>query len=152
VRLLLITFDSKDELVPMLKFPPLIRKKSVAFVKRNPCALGAETMDIDVDVQDVAPSPLFQLAQQVSEVYLPILDNPKNQEKMPEVVAQDMKRHFQRLLANVSVALSQTKVAFPEEVAVDNSLGRNFLASAGRREPVQIGGCCKQRQGSGAHS
>jgi dynein heavy chain len=111
-KLLLMTYDSKDELIPMLEFPSVIRKKSVSFIKRNPAQLVAETLDYDVDVVDVFPSPLQQLSTLVSDVFLPILENPKNQESWPEVVAQDVKRHFHRLVANVAVVLSQTKVCF----------------------------------------
>jgi hypothetical protein len=145
-RLLLITFDAKDDLVPMTKFPAAIRRKSVAFVKRQPVALTIDTMDLELDIQDVAPSPLAQLNAVISEVFLPLMENPRNQERMPEVVAQDMKRQFQRLLAVVAVVLSQTKVR-RARIARDalrlrhaHGPGRDAPAAAQRRDAVQLRG------------
>ena len=72
-------------------------------------ALTIDNMDLEIDTLDIAPSPLAQLSYMMSDVFLPILENPKNQERMPEVVAEDMKRHFHKLVATIAVALSQTK-------------------------------------------
>lgn len=108
-RFLLFTYDQKDELAPTLVFPPAIKKKSVIFVKKHMTSISMDNIEQELMAHDLSPTPLQQMANLIQDVYLPLLENSKNHESWPEVVSQDVKRHFHKLLLNISVALSQTK-------------------------------------------
>ena len=109
-RLLLIYLNERDEIIPTVEFPPVLRKKSMVFLKKQPVAITMENIATDLTWTDLASSLLAQLTQLVGDVYLPLLENQKNHEKWPEVIAQDVTRHFHKLLSNVSITLGQTKV------------------------------------------
>lgn len=61
-------------------------------------------------IGDLPPNPLDFLGTLLEDVYLPLLTNPKNLDSWPEVVANDVIRHFHRINGAVHVISGKTKV------------------------------------------
>jgi dynein heavy chain len=107
---LLFYLNQKDEIVPAVVFPSQLKKKSIYFLKRNLGAQITENLDRELVLGDLSANPLEFLSTLLEEVYLPILTNKKNLESWPEVVANDVLRHFHQLNGAVYVISGKSKV------------------------------------------
>ncbi|KAJ3249578.1 hypothetical protein HDU78_000105 [Chytriomyces hyalinus] len=105
---LLFFLNQKEELLPAVVFPSQLKKKSIYFLKKN---LGAPltVLDQELIMGDLSSNPLEFLSILLEEVYLPLLTNPKNLEAWPEVVANDVLRHFHQLNGAVYVISGKSK-------------------------------------------
>lgn len=112
---ILFYLNLKEELTPSVKFPTVLKKKAVYFTKKpnTPCPLSA--LSDYLTLGELAPQPLEFFSLILNEVYLPLLSNPKNVEKWPEVVASDVTRHFHKLNGAVHVISGLTKVTLALE-------------------------------------
>ena len=106
---LLFYLNSKEDLVPALKFPSQLKRKSIYFIKKRPNAQITEKLDNELSIGDLAANPLDFLSNVLEEVYLPLLTNTKNLESWPEVVANDVLRHFHQLHGAVYVISGKSK-------------------------------------------
>ena len=100
--------NGKEDLAATNSFPSGLKKKSVYFIKHSETAVSLETMK-ELSYGDIGPQPLENLQILLDEVYAPLLLNKKNQKKWPDVVTEDLLRHFQKLVGNVHVTIGQTK-------------------------------------------
>ena len=107
---ILFYLNIRDDLVPAIKFPAQLKKKSVYFLKNREGAQVTEKLDHELAMGDLPPNPLDFLGALLEEVYLPLLSNPKNLDSWPEVVANDVVRHFHRINGAVFVISGRTKV------------------------------------------
>ncbi|KAI9353687.1 dynein heavy chain and region D6 of dynein motor-domain-containing protein [Obelidium mucronatum] len=104
---LLFYLNQKEELLPAVNFPSQLKKKSIYFLKKN---LGQPVTDMsELTIGDLSANPLEFLSTLLEEVYLPLLSNPKNLEAWPEVVANDVLRHFHQLNGAVFVISGKSK-------------------------------------------
>ncbi len=80
-------------------------------MKKSPGAYPlTEKLDAEVVQGDLGANPLEFLSTVLEEVYLPLLTNTKNLESWPEVVANDVLRHFHQLHGAVYVISGKSKV------------------------------------------
>ncbi|KAJ3083362.1 hypothetical protein HDU99_010537, partial [Rhizoclosmatium hyalinum] len=104
---LLFYLNQKEELIPAVNFPSQLKKKAIYFLKKN---LGQPVTEIgELTIGDLSANPLEFLSTLLEEVYLPLLTNPKNLEAWPEVVANDVLRHFHQLNGAVYVISGKSK-------------------------------------------
>ncbi|KXS10801.1 hypothetical protein M427DRAFT_103173 [Gonapodya prolifera JEL478] len=107
---LLFYLNPRDDLLPATTFPPLLKKKSIFFMKSPRVnAPLTDKLDVELTLGDLSPAPLDYLSNMLEEVYLPLLTNPRNLENWPDVVANDVLRHFHRLNAAVYVITGKVK-------------------------------------------
>ncbi|KAI8914343.1 dynein heavy chain and region D6 of dynein motor-domain-containing protein [Gorgonomyces haynaldii] len=106
---ILFYLNAKEELLPAVKFPSQLKRKSIYFLKKNPGAHITEKLENELMMGDLAANPLDFLSIVMEEVYLPLLTNPKNLESWPEVVANDVLRHFHALNGAVCVISGKSK-------------------------------------------
>lgn len=109
VATIIFYVNQKEELLPAVRFPATLKKKSVYFVKNNPKSQCSEKIEHEVTMGDLSGNPLEFLAVILDEVYLPLLSNSKNLESWPEVVANDVLRHFHNLNGAVTVISGKSK-------------------------------------------
>lgn len=109
VESILFYTNSKDEVVPTVKFPNQLKRKSVYAIKVNGAVQVTEKLDQNVSIGDLPPDPLEYLSTLIEQVYLPLLSNSKNLESWPQVVATDVLRHFHRLHGSVEVMAGKVK-------------------------------------------
>ncbi len=108
---LLFYLNTKEDLVPAVKVPAQLKRKSVYFMKKTPGAYPlTDKLDSEVVQGDLGANPLEFLSTVLEEVYLPLLTNTKNLESWPEVVANDVLRHFHQLHGAVYVISGKSKV------------------------------------------
>jgi dynein heavy chain len=111
---LLFYLNQKEELLPAITFPSFLKKKSIYFLKSQQIPAGtpltADVLDKELTMGDLSANPLEFLSTLLEEVYLPLLTNPKNLESWPEVVANDVLRHFHQLNGAVYVISGKSKV------------------------------------------
>ncbi len=107
---ILFYLNAKEELVPAIQFPPQLKRKSIYFIKKRPGAQITEKLETELLSGELASNPLEFLSTVLEEVYLPLLTNPKNLESWPEVVANDVLRHFHQLNGAVYVISGKSKV------------------------------------------
>jgi dynein heavy chain len=98
-------------LIPAIRFPSSLKKKCIYFIKNTPRSVcsGPEKLDKELTMGDLGANPLEFLAVILDEVYLPLLTNAKNLESWPEVVANDVLRHFHNLNGAVTVISGKSK-------------------------------------------
>lgn len=106
----LFYLNQREDLLPAIKFPNQLKKKSVYFLKNRQNVQVTEKLDQALFMGDLPASPLDFLSNILEEVYLPLLSNPKNLESWPEVVANDVIRHFHRVNGAVYVISGKAKV------------------------------------------
>ncbi|KNC98871.1 dynein beta chain, flagellar outer arm [Spizellomyces punctatus DAOM BR117] len=106
---ILFYLTQKEDLFPAIAFPGSLKKKSVYFLKHNVGAPITEKLDTELTMGDLSANPLEFLSVLLEEVYLPLLTNPKNLESWPEVVANDVLRHFHQLNGAVYVISGKSK-------------------------------------------
>jgi dynein heavy chain len=106
---LIFYLNQKEDLIPAVQFPSLLKKKSIYFLKRQPGASVVDKLDTELILGDLPPNPLEFLSTTLEEVYLPLLSNPKNLENWPEVVANDVLRQFHQLNGAVCVISGKSK-------------------------------------------
>ncbi|KAJ3051836.1 hypothetical protein HK097_007152 [Rhizophlyctis rosea] len=107
---LLFYLTAKEDLLPATTFPSALRKKSIYFLKSNPSLHPiTEKLDQELVLGDLSSNPLEFLSTLLEEVYLPLLTNPRNLESWPEVVANDVLRHFHSLNGAVYVISGKSK-------------------------------------------
>jgi dynein heavy chain, axonemal len=107
---LLFYLSPKEELVPAISFPNSLKRKSIYFLKNNLNSPLTADLDKELTTGDLSSNPLDFLSSLLEEVYLPLLSNPKNLESWPEVVANDVLRHFHQLNGAVYVISGKSKV------------------------------------------
>ena len=107
---LLFYLNQKDEIIPAVKFPSSLKRKSLYFLKRRNGAQIQEKLDAELIMGDLGANSLEFLSVLLEEVYLPILTNQKNLETWPEVVASDVLRQFHQLNGAVYVISGKSKV------------------------------------------
>ena len=88
-RLLVFTTDAKDQLIPSLKFPAGIKKKTVFFRKPDDMVINAESVKL-LETGDISYTPVDQLTSVVDGMLVPTLDNTSSATKWPTVVAGDI--------------------------------------------------------------
>ena len=88
---------------------PKGNSKALYFAKEQNVALTAENIQEMCTVNELLPDTLSQLQLILSEVYVPLLTNPANQEGWGEVTSKAVADGLHKFLANVSITLSQTK-------------------------------------------
>ncbi|KAJ3220317.1 hypothetical protein HK099_004389 [Clydaea vesicula] len=98
-----------DELCPAVVFPSALKKKSIYFLKNKVGVPLTEKLDVELTMGDLSSNPLEFLSVLLDEVYLPLLTNSKNLENWPEVVANDVLRHFHNLNGAVYVISGKSK-------------------------------------------
>jgi dynein heavy chain len=90
-----------------------------------------EKLDSELILGDLSANPLEFLSTVLEEVYLPLLTNPKNLESWPEVVANDVLRHFHQLNGSVFVisgkAKGKTMLPLPHGVRLNAESDKNIL-------------------------
>ncbi|KAJ3192953.1 hypothetical protein HDU82_002992, partial [Entophlyctis luteolus] len=127
---LLFYLNQKEELIPAVIFPSQLKKKSVYFLKKNLGQPVAE-MDKELTIGDLSANPLEFLSTLLEEVYLPLLTNPKNLESWPEVVANDVLRHFHQLNGAVYVisgkAKGKTMLPLPHGAPMSSGSNKSIL-------------------------
>ncbi|KAJ3090810.1 hypothetical protein HK102_002597 [Quaeritorhiza haematococci] len=106
---ILFYLTPRDDLLPAIHFPPALKKKSVYFIKTHPGTQVTEKLDQELTMGDIMPNPLEFLSVLLEEVYQPLLTNPRNLESWPEVVANDVIRHFHNLNGAVFVISGKAK-------------------------------------------
>jgi dynein heavy chain, axonemal len=123
--------NAKDELIPAVKFPAQLKKRSVYFLKRRLGAQITEKLDAELILGDLSANPLEFLSTVLEEVYLPLLTNPTNLESWPEVVANDVLRHFHQLNGSVFVISGKSKgktmLPLPHGVRLNAESDKNIL-------------------------
>lgn len=107
---ILFYLNAREDLIPAIIFPPSLKKKSVYFLKANVGTQLSDKLDHELISGDLSSNPLEFLSVLLDEVYLPLLTNPKNLENWPEVVANDVLRHFHNLNGAVYVISGKSKV------------------------------------------
>ena len=88
---------------------PKGNSKAMYFAKEQPIVLTSENIADETTVNELLPDTLSQLQLILSEVYVPLLTNPANQEGWGEVTSKAVADGLHKFLANVSITLSQTK-------------------------------------------
>ena len=98
------------ELLAGVKYPAQLSKKALYLIKEQGCpeVLSPETMDEFIKSGDLHQDPLEQLSLVVNEVYTPLLKNRRNHSGWPDVVEEDVLRHFHKLAGSVYVIEGQT--------------------------------------------
>ena len=92
-----------------INFPPQLKKKSIYFLKVDPSRALTDKLDSEITSGDLSNNPLEFLSCLLDEVYLPLLTNSRNLESWPEVVANDVLRHFHNLNSAVFVISGKSK-------------------------------------------
>ena len=117
--------------MPAVKFPSSLKRRSVYFIKRRPGAQITDKLDTELVIGDLAANPLDFLSTVLEECYLPLLSNPKNLESWPEVVANDVLRHFHQLNGSVYVisgkAKGKTMLPLPHGVRLNSDSDKNII-------------------------
>ena len=123
-RILVISLNSNGQLTPMTTFPATNKNKAVYFIKRNPEAVKKENIKTLLMFGDVSQIPLDQLSYLVEsvstkyfylfyyyfvKVLIPLISNPNNNDKWPQVVTEDVVRHVGRFKGEVFVLSGQVK-------------------------------------------
>ena len=106
--LTLVGDNMRATLGPPKKLPSG-NNKALCFLKESGTPLTAENVANEVTVSELTSEPLSQLKLLLSEVYVPLLTNPANQEGWGEVTAKQVADGLHKFLANVSITLSQTR-------------------------------------------
>ncbi|TPX33478.1 hypothetical protein SmJEL517_g03633 [Synchytrium microbalum] len=109
VNTILFYLNARDELLPAINFPPQLKRKSVYFLKNTLGSQVTTSLEKELTMGDLAADPLTFLSTLLEEVYLPLLTNPRNLEAWPEVVANDVLRHFHQLNGAVYVISGKSK-------------------------------------------
>jgi dynein heavy chain len=99
----------------------------VTLVKPRAAAVSATAPGADVVVCELPAEPLEGLRLALSDVFLPLLANPANQAGWGEVAAREVLDRLHALLANVTIAVGQTRgetcLPLPPLAALGNSGG-----------------------------
>ena len=88
--------------------PPQPKKKLMYFLKPKLQHVTMENID-QLIVGDLSPAVLEQLSTLGSEVFLPLISSPANQEGLPDIVAKGVLDSFHQLMASTYVTIGQTK-------------------------------------------
>ena len=128
---ILFYLNQKEEVVPAIAFPSQLKRKSIYFLKRRAGAQITEKLDSELVMGDLSANPLDFLSTVLEEVYLPLLTNPKNLETWPEVVANDVLRHFHQINGAVCVISGKSKgktmLPLPHGAKVANESDKSIL-------------------------
>jgi dynein heavy chain len=93
----------------------------VLFLKTEPEKLSLASLKTNVLQNDLSGMPLEHLEKVISEVYLPLLSNPANQEGWGEVASKEILDKLHGFLASVSITVGSTKgktcLPLPPDVA-----------------------------------
>eukprot|EP00163_Fabomonas_tropica_P031151 TRINITY_DN730_c1_g2_i2.p1 TRINITY_DN730_c1_g2~~TRINITY_DN730_c1_g2_i2.p1 ORF type:complete len:4514 (+),score=1634.66 TRINITY_DN730_c1_g2_i2:234-13775(+) len=110
-RTLVFWLAKADELTVSESFPPGLKKKCVYFHKREDARRTLKVDDLATDLAygDLGSSPLEHMYALLEEVFLPLLRNQKNHSRWPQVVVQDVMRHFNKFVGDLFVTLGRTK-------------------------------------------
>lgn len=98
-------------------------------MKKNPANSPlSDKLDPELVMGDLGANPLEFLSTVLEEVYLPLLTNTKNLESWPEVVANDVLRHFHQLHGAVYVISGKSKVVY--WLNVSYKIGKNNASAS----------------------
>ena len=111
-KILIISQNSKDELVASTTFPESMKKKGIYFQKTKG-NLTQEDMPKEVLYTDLAPQPIEQLHLLLDEIFLPMAENHSQVQPIPEAISHDVIQQFHKLSAQTNVTLGKTKVFSP---------------------------------------
>jgi dynein heavy chain len=106
---LLFYINAREDLVATTKYPNSNKRRAAFFLKKGRGAI-TDKISQDLIMADLSGSTLDHLSTILEEVYLPLLSNTKNVDSWPEVVANDVVRHFHKLNGSVYVISGQAKV------------------------------------------
>ena len=106
--LTLVGDNMRTALGPPKKLPSG-NNKALCFIRESNASLTKENINDEVTVSELTSEPLSQLEMLLSEIYVPLLTNPANQEGWGEVTSKQVADGLHKFLANVSITLSQTK-------------------------------------------
>ncbi|KAA6377421.1 MAG: putative Dynein beta chain, ciliary, partial [Streblomastix strix] len=117
VKKLIVYENLKNELCASLVFPPSMKRKSLYFEKTKD-VLGPDDIAKECRYQDFTYQPLELLEVLNREIYLPMAQNHRTVQAIPDTIAQDVVQQFHHLSAATSVtvgkAKGQTLLAIPQ--------------------------------------
>lgn len=105
---LFFCINAREDLIATTQFPNGMKKRSMFFLKKSRHV--SEKLAQDLIIGDLSGSQLDHLSVLIEEIYLPLLQNQRNVEAWPEVVVEDVIRHFEKLNGSVYVINGQAKV------------------------------------------
>lgn len=111
-NLLIFQMNSVGTLQILKEWPGTQKYKGVFFMKRRegiPKELSKDQIRAALLFGDLSQFPIDQIAGVIDNVFVPVLLNPKNTEKWPSVVIQDLRRHVSNLKNNIYVVSGQVK-------------------------------------------
>lgn len=122
---LIASIVGKDDIQISAEFPEQMGKnKSCYFLRKDSEELKEATMISTLQWGDLSNEILSQLQGSIQGIFLPVLQNKKNCEKWPEVIADDVVSHLNTLKSDVYVisglADGQTLLPMPSGVTADN--------------------------------
>lgn len=99
-----------DNITVSTEFPKKFPKgKVVYFLKSSPVSVPTEDPGSVISFNDLSQEPLEHLEKVLSEVYIPLLSNPRNQVGWGEVTSKEVVDKLHSFLANVSITVGNTK-------------------------------------------
>eukprot|EP01028_Stygiella_incarcerata_P003513 TRINITY_DN1708_c0_g1_i1.p1 TRINITY_DN1708_c0_g1~~TRINITY_DN1708_c0_g1_i1.p1 ORF type:complete len:4499 (-),score=1316.34 TRINITY_DN1708_c0_g1_i1:2775-16271(-) len=102
----IVFFQNKekgDELTCSFEFPSGLRKKGIAFCKKKPASVDLGSIHNLLFEVEIGTDPLAQLRSIMRDVYLPLIEDPRNTSDWPRVVAQDVIRQFHKFVAQATI-------------------------------------------------
>ncbi|XP_030631015.1 dynein heavy chain 17, axonemal-like [Chanos chanos] len=105
---LIISLNTSSQLVASLSFPHTLKSKAVYFVKKSKEVLNKDNIR-NVNVGDIANSPVEATAAIVEEVLYSLHTNKGNLKQWPKVVSNDVACHANKLKNEVFVVRGQLK-------------------------------------------
>jgi dynein heavy chain, axonemal len=108
IRVLTFYGDNVTAVHGLPKKVPRGVAKVLYFLKTKAVALGPDPA-ADLLVNEMGPEPLEHLEKLLSEVFLPLLSNPANQDGWGEVASKEIVDRMHGFLANVSITVGQTR-------------------------------------------
>eukprot|EP00002_Diphylleia_rotans_P013390 TRINITY_DN2619_c0_g1_i7.p1 TRINITY_DN2619_c0_g1~~TRINITY_DN2619_c0_g1_i7.p1 ORF type:complete len:4501 (-),score=1146.89 TRINITY_DN2619_c0_g1_i7:169-13671(-) len=108
-RVVVIYFVNKDDLCATQIPPPGFKRKSMYLMKHSKVVITRANIQQEVRVGDFSAKPLETLSLTLQEVHLPLLTNPLNQERWPDIVSKEVVDNLQKFVADIYVTIGQTK-------------------------------------------
>ena len=106
---ILFYLNAREDLIATTVFPNALKRKSIFYMKKGRGPIS-DRIHHDLIVSDLSGSALDHLSVVLEEVFLPMLSNQKNVDSWPEVVSNDVLRHFHKLNGSVYMISGQSKV------------------------------------------
>jgi dynein heavy chain len=120
---------STDNIIITPKFPKKLPKtgKASLFLKLKSVGITDKNIAQEVIVMELTSDPLAHLELVLHEIYLPLLNNPKNQKGWGEVASKEIIDLMHNFLSEVTITVGQLKgeTCLPLPPSFDNSGGAN---------------------------